>query len=98
MKAMSLNIKNEEYVKYARLMGIKEYIVMFKYVLPNSLLPQITVLALQFGTMFSGAFLTERKKRGFSSFLFKGVDFAPIALPEIHEFCSWQEVQCLGPI
>ena len=59
MKAMSLNIKNEEYVKYARLMGIKEYIVMFKYVLPNSLLPQITVLALQFGTIFSGAFLTE---------------------------------------
>ena len=59
MKAMSVNTKKEEFVLFAKLMGIKEKKIMFSYVLPNSLLPQITVLALQFGTMFNGAFLTE---------------------------------------
>lgn len=59
MKALTSNIKREDHVVFAEMMGLKESTIMGHYVLRNALLPQITQLAMSLGTVFSGALLTE---------------------------------------
>ncbi len=59
VKALSSQVDQEEFVRFARLRGIPERKVVSSYILPNTLLPQITILAIQIGLMFSGSILTE---------------------------------------
>jgi peptide/nickel transport system permease protein len=59
MKTLSTGIAEEDYVHFARLKGLKESKIMTKYVLPNAALPQVTMLALQLGSIFNGALITE---------------------------------------
>ncbi|RAP77210.1 ABC transporter permease [Paenibacillus montanisoli] len=59
MKTLSSGIAEEDYVHFARLKGLSERKIMTKYVLPNAALPQVTMLALQIGTIFNGALITE---------------------------------------
>lgn len=59
MKTLSSGIAEEDYVHFARLKGLKERKIMTKYVLPNAALPQVTMLALQLGSIFNGALITE---------------------------------------
>jgi ABC-type dipeptide/oligopeptide/nickel transport system permease component len=49
----------EEYVKTARAKGISETRVLLKHALTNSLIPVVTVVGLQFGTLLAGAIITE---------------------------------------
>ncbi|MBM3803559.1 MAG: ABC transporter permease [Acidimicrobiia bacterium] len=49
----------EEYVKTARSKGLTETTVLLKHALRNSLIPVVTVLGLQFGTLLAGAIITE---------------------------------------
>ncbi len=58
MREMSLYELNADYVKYARLMGVKDGKIV-RYVFRNSMLPQITGLALSLGSMISGGLITE---------------------------------------
>jgi peptide/nickel transport system permease protein len=58
MRSMSLYELNADYVLYAKLLGIRESKIT-AYVFKNSVLPQITGLALSLGTMVSGALITE---------------------------------------
>jgi len=59
MKAITTGIAEEDYVVFARLKGLSERKIMTKYVLRNATLPQVTMLSLQLGTIFSGAIVTE---------------------------------------
>ncbi len=59
MKALASDIAEEDFVQFARLKGLRDRRIMARYVLPNAILPQITVLALQLGSVFSGALITE---------------------------------------
>lgn len=59
MKALSSSVKSEDFVVYAEITGIPESKILFSYVMKNSLLPQITNLALQIGGIFNGALVTE---------------------------------------
>jgi peptide/nickel transport system permease protein len=59
MKALASDIAEEDYVQFARLKGLGDARIMTRYVLPNAILPQVTVLALQLGSVFSGALITE---------------------------------------
>ena len=59
MKALSSGIAEEDFVNFAKLKGVGEGGIMVRYVMRNALLPQITVLALQIGTIFNGALITE---------------------------------------
>ena len=59
MKALASDIAEEDFVQFARLKGLGEARIMARYVLPNAILPQITVLALQLGSVFGGALITE---------------------------------------
>jgi len=59
MKALSSSIASEDFVTYARYRGISERKIAGKYVFRNSMLTQVTALALALGGVFSGALLAE---------------------------------------
>ena len=58
MRQMSIYELNADYVKYSRLMGIKDKKIVW-YVFRNAMLPQITGLALSLGTMIGGNLVAE---------------------------------------
>ena len=58
MREMSIYELNADYVKYSRLMGIKDSKIVW-YVFRNAMLPQITGLALSLGTMIGGNLIAE---------------------------------------
>src|SRR5207237_2582824 len=49
----------EDYVRTARAKGLMESAVIRSHALKNALIPVITVLGLQFGTLVGGAVITE---------------------------------------
>ena len=49
-----------DYVRTARSKGLKKLVVVLRHALPNALMPVITLGALEFGTLLSGAVLTEQ--------------------------------------
>lgn len=59
MRTLVSNIVTEDYVVYAETAGISTRDILFKYIMRNALLPQITGLALQLGMIFNGALITE---------------------------------------
>ncbi len=58
MRSMSIYELNADYVKYSRLLGIKDRKIV-GYVFRNAMLPQVTGLALSIGTMVGGALVAE---------------------------------------
>lgn len=58
MRSMAIYELNADYVKYSRLLGIKDRKIV-GYVFRNAMLPQITGLALSLGTMVGGALVAE---------------------------------------
>jgi peptide/nickel transport system permease protein len=59
MKALSSSIASEDFVTFARYRGIGEGKIAGRYVFRNSMLTQVTALALALGGVFSGALLAE---------------------------------------
>jgi peptide/nickel transport system permease protein len=49
-----------DYVRTARSKGLKQAVVVLRHALPNALMPVITLGALEFGALLSGAVLTEQ--------------------------------------
>lgn len=58
-RSSMLEVIRQDFVKTARAKGQKEIIVVVKHVFRNALIPIITVVGLQFGTLLGGAMLTE---------------------------------------
>jgi peptide/nickel transport system permease protein len=58
MRSMCIYELGTDYVKYAKLLGIKESKILF-YMFRNAMLPQLTGLALSLGTMVGGALIAE---------------------------------------
>lgn len=58
-RSSMLEVIRQDFVKTARAKGQKEIIVILKHVFRNALIPIITVVGLQFGTLLGGAMLTE---------------------------------------
>ncbi|MEF8808244.1 ABC transporter permease [Natronomonas sp.] len=50
---------NKAYVKACRAKGLPETLTLYKHVLRNTLIPIVTVLGLQLGTLIGGAVITE---------------------------------------
>lgn len=50
---------NKPYVDGARMRGIKERVILWKHVLPNALLPLITLLGLSLGSLLGGTAVVE---------------------------------------
>jgi peptide/nickel transport system permease protein len=59
MRALMVGVLGEDYIVYAESKGLKPRRVFLRYGLRNSLLPQVTALAIVLGTVVSGAILVE---------------------------------------
>lgn len=75
MKLLVQNVKREDYVQYAQTGGVKERFIIYRYVLRNAMLPQITQLALVLGQVFSGVLIVEMvfSYPGIGLLLYRGV-------------------------
>jgi peptide/nickel transport system permease protein len=59
-RSAMLQVLSSDYVRTARAKGLEERVVVLKHALRNALTPVITLGALEFGTLLSGAVLTEQ--------------------------------------
>lgn len=58
-RSAMLEVLSQDYIRTARAKGLLERWVIFRHALKNALLPVVTIIGLQFGTLLSGAILTE---------------------------------------
>ncbi|HST05830.1 MAG TPA: ABC transporter permease [Chloroflexia bacterium] len=54
-----LDVLGLDYVRTARSKGLGERVILFRHAMRNAVLPLVTVIGLQFGTLLGGAVLTE---------------------------------------
>ncbi len=59
IRSTLLEVLHEDYVRTARAKGLSEFQIVVKHALRNALLPVITLLGLQLGTLLGGAVITE---------------------------------------
>src|SRR5881275_533124 len=59
LRSSMLEALSEDYVRTARAKGLSEWVVIRGHVLKNALIPVVTVLGLQLGTLIGGAVITE---------------------------------------
>src|ERR1700727_1783261 len=50
---------NQDYIRPARAKGLTENAVVYRHALGNALIPVLTVIGLQFGSLLAGAIVTE---------------------------------------
>jgi ABC-type dipeptide/oligopeptide/nickel transport system permease component len=60
MRASMLDVLSADYVRTARAKGLSERRVTVRHAMRNALLPVVTIVALDFGTLIAGAIITER--------------------------------------
>jgi peptide/nickel transport system permease protein len=58
-RACMLEVLQQDYTRTARAKGLIERLVIYRHALRNALLPIVTIVGLQFGTLIGGAVLTE---------------------------------------
>mgnify|MGYP001500452055 CR=1 FL=1 len=58
-RSSMLDVISQDYIRTARAKGVREQIVIYKHALKNALIPVVTVIGLQFGSLLSGTVLTE---------------------------------------
>ena len=54
-----MEVLRNDYIRTARAKGLSQSTIVFKHALRNAMIPVVTVIALSFGTLFSGALITE---------------------------------------
>ena len=59
VRATTLAVLGEDYVRTARAKGLTEFTVVSQHVARNALLPLVTIVGLSLATMLEGAFFTE---------------------------------------
>jgi ABC-type dipeptide/oligopeptide/nickel transport system permease component len=71
-----VDVLGEDYMTTARAKGLPNSVVLLKHGLRNALLPVITVAGLQFGSMLSGAIITEKvfARPGLGMLLLDGIN------------------------
>lgn len=59
VRSSILEVLQQEYLTTARAKGLRNTAVVLRHAIPNALIPVITVMGLQFGSLLSGAVITE---------------------------------------
>jgi peptide/nickel transport system permease protein len=59
-RSSMLEVLHQEYVTTARAKGLRERVVVGKHALANALIPVVTIVGVELGTLLSGAVLTEQ--------------------------------------
>ena len=60
MRSEVLDVLDSDYVRTARAKGMSERNVLYKHTLRNALIPIITLMGFEFGTLLGGAIITEQ--------------------------------------
>jgi peptide/nickel transport system permease protein len=60
VRSSMLEVLNRDYIRTARAKGLAERVVTYRHALRNALIPVITVVGLQFGTLLGGAVIIEQ--------------------------------------
>ncbi len=58
-RASILEVLHQNYIQAATARGLSKVVVIYKHALRNALIPVITIVGLQFGSLLSGAFIIE---------------------------------------
>ncbi len=58
-RSSMLEVLNQDYIRTARAKGLVERMVVVRHALRNALIPTVTVLGLAYGSLLSGAVMTE---------------------------------------
>lgn len=59
VRSAMLEVLGENYISVARAKGVPEFTVIAKHALRNALLPVVTLLGIQFGSLLTGSIVTE---------------------------------------
>ena len=59
IRSSLLEVLDQDYIKAARARGVRQAALVSRHALANALIPVVTVIGLQFGTLLGGAVLTE---------------------------------------
>ena len=59
MRGMMITVEGEDYMTLARAKGLSPFYVLYRYMVRNAILPQITAFAITLGTVVSGQILVE---------------------------------------
>ncbi|WP_316012962.1 ABC transporter permease [Roseobacter sp. HKCCA0434] len=88
MRASMLDNLSQDYVRTARAKGMTERVVVWIHVLRNSMIPVVTVIALNIPTIFGGAIITEQifRVNGIGQLLIVGIQGADIPLVQTLTF------------
>lgn len=88
MRASMLDNLNQDYVRTARAKGMSERVVVLMHVLRNSMIPVVTVIALNIPQVFGGAIITEQvfKVNGLGQLLIIGIQGADYPLVQTLTF------------
>ncbi|MGE7273812.1 nickel ABC transporter permease [Brevibacillus panacihumi] len=76
-RSSMLEVINQDFVRTARAKGVKEKLVVYKHTLKNALIPIVTIIGLEFGTLLGGAVLTETvfSINGLGRFIIQSIQF-----------------------
>ena len=83
MRGMMITVQGEDYMQLANAKGLNPYYVLYRYMIRNAILPQITAFAITLGTLVSGQILVEYvfQYRGMGRVIYEAIlarDFAVI--------------------
>ncbi len=59
MRGMMITVEGEDYMSLARAKGLGPFYMLYRYMIRNAILPQITAFAITLGTLISGQVLVE---------------------------------------
>ena len=60
MRGLMITVQGEDYVQLAKAKGLRPRYVLYRYMVRNAILPQVTAFALKIGLLVSGQILVER--------------------------------------
>jgi len=83
MRGMMVTIEGEDYMVLAQAKGLKPFYILWRYMIRNAILPQMTALAVQVGSLVGGVVLVEVifTYRGMGTLIFTAIrnqDYAVI--------------------
>jgi peptide/nickel transport system permease protein len=88
-RATMLEVVQQDYIRTARAKGVSQRVMIYKHALKNAMIPIVTVIGLQFGTLLGGALLTE------SIFTWPGIGTLTISAVEAQDLPLVQGVVIL---
>lgn len=59
-RASVLNVMSEDYIRTARSKGLSEFVIQYKHIFKNALIPVITIIGLQFGGLIASTVVVEK--------------------------------------